>query len=82
MNKAVMELSIEGKNFKPGKYKHFKGGLYEAYFIARHSENTEEEFVVYKSLDRGHIWVRPLKMFLEEVELDGKKVPRFEFIEV
>lgn len=77
---AIPELSENAKNFKTGKYRHFKGGLYEAYFIARHSENVEEEFVVYRSLERDFVWARPLKMFLGVVEVEGKKIPRFEYI--
>lgn len=61
----------------PGKYRHFKGNLYEVLMIARHSE-TEEEYVVYRACygDEG-IWIRPLKMFDEMIERDGKKVARF-----
>lgn len=70
---------------KLGKYKHFKGNLYEVIGIARHSE-TQEELVVYKALydvsnfEKDSLWVRPKKMFLETVEVNGKKVPRFEFV--
>ncbi|MBW2969642.1 DUF1653 domain-containing protein [Candidatus Woesearchaeota archaeon] len=62
---------------KPGKYKHYKGNEYEVIGTAKHSE-TLEELVVYKALyGEGQIWVRPKKMFLEEVEVNGQKVPRF-----
>lgn len=67
---------------KLGKYKHYKGKEYEVVGIARHSE-TLEELVVYKALyqvEGANLWVRPLKMFLEEVEIEGKKMPRFEFL--
>ena len=67
---------------KTGKYKHYKGKLYEVIGIARHSE-TLEELVVYRALyqvDGENLWVRPMKMFLEEVEIEGKKMPRFEFL--
>jgi len=65
---------------KLGKYRHYKGGEYEVIGVAKHSETTEE-FVVYKALqDEGDLWIRPLKMFLEEVEFSGKKVPRFKYI--
>jgi hypothetical protein len=70
---------------KLGKYRHFKGKLYEVIGIARHSE-TLEELVVYRGLfnspefGQDALWVRPLSMFLEEVEVDGKRVKRFEYI--
>ena len=67
---------------KTGKYKHYKGKEYEVIGIARHSE-TLEELVVYRALyqvDGENLWVRPMKMFLEEVEIEGKKMPRFEFL--
>ena len=65
---------------KVGKYRHYKGKEYEVIGIAKHSE-TLEELVVYQALygERG-VWVRPMKMFFEEVEVDGKKMPRFEYI--
>ncbi len=67
-------------SIKPGKYRHYKGGEYEVFFVARHSE-TEEELVVYRTLygDFSH-WVRPLSMFTETIELNGQQVPRFEFV--
>jgi len=71
---------------KLGKYKHYKGHLYEVIGIAHHSE-TLEELVVYRALytseDFGEntFWVRPLKMFLEIVNIGGEEIPRFEFIE-
>ena len=70
---------------KLGKYRHYKGGLYEVIGVARHSE-TLEELVVYKALydskdfGKNAMWVRPLKIFLEKVGVDGKKTPRFKFI--
>jgi len=63
-----------------GKYKHFKGGEYEVIGVAKHSE-TLEDFVVYKALCGKHdLWIRPLKMFLENTTVDGKKVRRFKKI--
>jgi hypothetical protein len=62
---------------RPGRYRHYKGNFYEVIGIARHSE-TEEEMVVYRNLyGDGSLWVRPLKMFMEDVVVDGRKVPRF-----
>lgn len=63
-----------------GKYRHYKGHLYEVTGTARHCE-TIEDMVIYKALygDFG-IWVRPLKMFLEDIEVNGKILKRFEFV--
>lgn len=62
---------------RPGIYQHFKGNQYQVVDIARHSENLEE-VVVYKALygDFG-LWVRPLAMFAETIERDGKQIARF-----
>ncbi len=65
-----------------GKYQHYKGKQYEVIGIARHSE-TLEELVVYKALykpEGENLWVRPLKMFLENVNFEGKEIPRFKFL--
>jgi hypothetical protein len=64
----------------PGRYRHFKGGLYEVLGVARHSE-TEEEFVVYRALyGDGGLWVRPRAMFLDTVTAGGVAVPRFRYL--
>ena len=50
--------------------------------VARHSE-TEEKFVAYVPMAVNHkprITVRPYDMFFEEVEIKGKRMPRFEYI--
>ena len=65
---------------KPGIYRHFKGNLYELVDIAKHSE-TLEPMVVYQALyGEGGLWVRPLSMWEETVERDGKIFKRFEYI--
>ncbi|MFA7717565.1 MAG: DUF1653 domain-containing protein [Candidatus Absconditabacterales bacterium] len=69
-----------------GKYRHYKGSICEVIGIAKHSE-TMEDMVVYKHYDsvKGEkemsLRVRPLKMFQENVVVDGKKVARFTYIE-
>jgi hypothetical protein len=65
---------------KTGRYRHYKGKEYTVIGVARHSE-TEEELVVYRKEygDQG-LWVRPKAMFLETVEVDGQKIPRFQYL--
>ena len=65
---------------RPGRYRHFKGNEYEVIGIARDSE-SQAEMVVYRALygERG-LWVRAATMFNENVERDGRIVPRFEYI--
>lgn len=73
---------------KIGKvYRHFKGNYYFVEDVAYDSE-TKERMVVYKTLynreDNRQLWVRPEKMFLEEIperpdNITGQKV-RFELV--
>lgn len=67
---------------KLGKYKHYKGGFYKVLGIVKHSE-TLEDLVLYETLyenPKSKLWVRPLKMFSEKIELNGKMVSRFEYL--
>lgn len=61
----------------PGRYRHYKGNLYEVVGTARHSE-TLEPLTLYRALygERG-LWVRPAAMFNEDVVIDGVAQPRF-----
>lgn len=66
---------------KLGEYEHYKGKKYEVIGVAKHSE-TLDELVVYRALYGEHgLWVRPRAMFFEEVEVNGKRVPRFRYLE-
>lgn len=57
-----------------GIYKHFKGDHYLVVDIANHSE-TKEKYVVYRRLyGDGSLWIRPIDMFLSEV--DHEKYPK------
>ena len=63
-----------------GKWRHFKGMEYEVIGIAKHSE-TLDPLVVYRALyGDGLFWIRPVRMWLETVERDGKRFPRFTYI--
>lgn len=62
---------------KSGVYRHYKGNEYQVIGTGIFTE-TDEEVVIYRALygERG-LFVRPLKMFIENVEFEGKIVPRF-----
>ena len=64
------------------EFRHFKGNRYRLEGFAKDSE-TLAEMVVYRALygERG-LWVRPAKMFFETIERDGKKMKRFELVEI
>ncbi len=65
---------------KSGIYRHFKGNEYEVHGVATHSE-TQEALVVYTpQYGERELWARPLSMFTQEVERDGKVQPRFTYL--
>ena len=67
---------------RPGRWRHFKGNEYEVIGVAQHSE-TLEPLVVYRALyGDGGLWVRPASMWLETVERDGQRFPRFTYVGV
>lgn len=64
-----------------GKYRHYKGKEYRVIGIAKHSE-TLEDLVVYETLyenELSRLWVRPLQMFTETIEVNGERVQRFQY---
>lgn len=63
-----------------GRYRHYKGNEYEVLFVGTHAE-SQERLVVYRNTrDTNKVWLRPVAMFLETVDVDGETVPRFERI--
>ena len=63
-----------------GIYRHYKGNEYDVIGFSKHSE-TLEDMVIYKALyGNGGIWVRPLSMWDNPIEIDGKTVKRFKYI--
>ena len=76
--KELRPWSAQAKTLIKGAlYEHYKGKHYKVLDVARHSE-TLEESVVYQALYGEHeIWIRPLPIFVENVFVDGKTVPRF-----
>ena len=75
MKKPIATIPIQA-----GTYQHYKGNLYEVLEVAHHSE-TQEPLVVYRALYGEHgLWVRPLAMFQESIEVDGQEVQRFQYV--
>ncbi len=66
-----------------GIYRHYKGNEYKVLGVGCHTE-TNEYYVVYSPVEKKEstpeIWIRPYAMFIESVEVDGKKIPRFKKI--
>jgi hypothetical protein len=64
-------------------YRHYKGNDYVVLAVGRNSENPDEELVVYQGsytdekYGENPTWIRPKKMFLEKVIVNGKKMDRF-----
>lgn len=72
-------LSDQAKTIVPGSmYRHFKGDAYVVVGVGKHTE-TLEEFVVYKLVDQSDdvLCLRPLALFLDTVDRDGYRGPRF-----
>lgn len=68
-------------SLQTGLYQHYKGPQYRVLGVAKHSE-TEEELVVYQALYGAFgLWVRPLSMFIEQVEIDGAQQSRFTLLQ-
>lgn len=68
-------------SLKTGLYQHYKGPQYRVLGVAKHSE-TEEELVVYQALYGAFgLWVRPLSMFIEQIEIDGVQQSRFTLLQ-
>lgn len=63
-----------------GKYRHFKGNLYQVMEIATHTETGEEMVVYYDCNEPSKVWVRPLSMWNEIVKRDRYEGPRFIWI--
>lgn len=60
-----------------GRYRHYKGGVYDVIGVARHSE-TLEALVVYRPVcNASGLWVRPHAMFFGTVEVEGLELQRF-----
>ena len=83
-NFQLSEKCVVPEEWKAGighDFRHYKGKMYRLLGLAPHSE-TLEPMAVYQLLygDFG-LWVRPAKMFFEEIEVDGRRMRRFELLD-
>ena len=77
MSETIPELL----QVEPGRYRHYKGKLYQVLGSVRHSEDLSS-MTLYRALYGEHgLWVRPAAMFAETVEVDGVRQPRFRKVE-
>lgn len=76
----IPPFSAAARSLRPGRYEHYRAGMHRVLEVVRHSESLEELVHYVHEADGSH-WVRPLAMFLEDVEIDGARRPRFRFIE-
>ena len=80
MSHEIPPLSETAQNFQLGRYQHYKGDFYQALHIGRIEENHEECVVYQAEYGNNEIWIRPLSIFTEMVNLNDKEVPRFKLI--
>ncbi len=76
-------MKNKDKNFKQlpiigGIYSHYKGGTYEVMTLSVHTE-TREELVIYKSIEYGSVYARPLNIWFDEVDSHIGKADRFTY---
>ena len=70
-----------------GKWRDYRGQEYEVLEIALDTETEPpESMVVYRARGDSEfgpklVWVRPKKIFLEKVTVDGEELPRFTFVD-
>jgi hypothetical protein len=75
-------FSALSKSFAEGSiYEHYKGKRYKILAVSRHSESLDECVVYQAQYGNRDVWVRPVAMFSETIEIEGRVVPRFKRVE-
>ena len=73
-------MNTKTSALQPGIYKHYKNNYYKVIGTGTHTE-THEVMVYYQALYGEYgFWLRPISMFTENVIIDGRLQPRFEFV--
>jgi hypothetical protein len=79
--KTKLTWSEKAKNLKPGNYEHYKGNKYKVLGVSRHSEILEELVIYQAQYGDFDIWARPIKMFTETINIEGKEILRFKYLD-
>lgn len=80
-NAAKVAPQVEEQGILIGRmYKHFKGNTYIVIAIGKDSETMEDVVIYQEPAGEKKVWVRPLSMFSEEIERDGRRIKRFTLI--
>lgn len=77
MHAEIPPLSELAKSITLGRYKHYRGGEYEVLCVARLEGDEAKEMVVYKSIEHGDAWIRPVTEFLGQAKSGDYTGPRF-----
>ena len=81
MEEVLKPLSAQAKLPVEGAiYEHYKGKCYRILCVGRNSETLEESMVYQAQYGDNDVWIRPLNMFLEKIDLDEQVQPRFKRI--
>lgn len=82
MGKRRGESGKSTGKLRLGRYRHYRGNMYEVIGTAKHG-HTLEDMVIYRSIGKSYddqLLVRPLELFTEKVEIEGRNVPRFSYV--
>ena len=69
-----MEIKINGI------YRHYKGNYYKVLAIGKHSESLDNLVIYQAQYGSNDIWCRPLDMWNDEIDYNGKTCKRFELV--
>jgi len=68
---------------KPGRYRHYKGKFYYVLGLVRNAKTEERDTVLYTPLHgEPEFCIRSLEDFNAIVTVEGKKVPRFTYVDI
>ncbi len=75
-----VNLSQKAKDIKMGIYEHYKGNIYQLVGVGFDSETLQEVVIYQAKYGNNDLWTRPIDEFLGSVEINGKIVSRFKYL--